>query len=156
MKFITRDLYDAMQCPPDTPESDAAEARWDSQCTAYRAQLESIRPRLPVSMQAFCDTSLHDGVIKAATQPHPETVQLEIDASNNPWGTIGYFQLRFTGVKDVSPMDDIVGNWWLYEEVHLHPDAGFDYRVLLTDGEFRVVADNVELIETSVPDSMST
>ena len=69
---------------------------------------------------------------------------------------MGYFQVVFTGVKAVSPLDDIVGAWWLYEEVHLHSDAGFDYRVLLTDGEFRVVADDIELIKTSVTDSMST
>jgi len=156
MKFITRELYNAMQCPPDTPESDAADARWESQFSAYRAHLESIRARLPPSMQAFCDTSLHDGVIKAATQPTPDSVQLEIDASHNPWGPIGYFHLKFTGAKDVSPLDDTVGEWWLYQEVHLHANAGFDYRVLLTEGEFCVVADNVELIETSFPDSMPT
>jgi hypothetical protein len=155
MKFFTRELYSAMQCVPDTPESDAADARWESQCAAYRAQLESIRPQLTASMQSFCGTSLHDGVFKAALQVPPGTVQLDIDASNSPWGPRGHFQLVFTGVKEVSPLDDIVGQWWLYEEVHLHPDAAFDYRVLLTDGEFRVVADEVQLIASSAPDSTS-
>jgi hypothetical protein len=155
MKFITRDLYNAMQCRPDTPESQAAFARWEAQCAVYRVQLESIRRQLPASMQAFCDTSLHDGVIMATTRPQPATVQLDIDASNNPWGPTGYFRLVFTGVKDVSPLNDLVDEWWLYEEVHLHTDARFDYRVQLTNGEFRVVADHVELIEMSDLDSIS-
>lgn len=152
MKFITRDLYNAIQCEPDTPEFDAAEARWESQCSAYRAHIESVRSRLPESMQVFCDTTLHDGVITAAARPRRDSVRLEIDAWNNPWGPTGRLELIFTGVKDVSPLDDLVGQWWLYEEVHLHPGAGFDYRVLLDEGEFRVVADNVELSQTSDPD----
>jgi hypothetical protein len=145
-----------MQREPETPESDAADLRWESQCSAYRAHLELIRSQLPTSMQAFCDTSLHDGVIKNVVWTQAGAIQLQIDASSNPWGPIGHFRLIFTGVKDVSHLDALAGQWWLYEEVHLHPDAGFDYRVLLTEGEFRIVADSVELIDCSAPDSIST
>src|SRR5688572_3136351 len=103
MKFYTKQLYDSMQgLEPDTPECDAADARWEAECAAYRAQLESIRPRLPASMQAFCDTSLHDGSITAASRPLQDKVQLSIDASQNPWGPVGLFQLEFFGVKEVS------------------------------------------------------
>lgn len=145
MKFITRALYDAMQCEPETPESAAADAQWDARCAAYRAHLETIRSRLPASVQAFCDVSLHDGVITRAAFLPPDAARLEIDATNNPWGPAGCFRLTFTGVREVSPLAEIAGQWWLYEEVHLHPDAGFDYRMLLTEGEFRIVADEVEL-----------
>lgn len=144
MKFITRELY-------DDPHPDSNPQRWNLQGAAYRAHLASIRCDLPDSMQTFCDISLHDSLIKAISQPHKNTVQLDIDASRNPWGPTGQIQLVFAGVKEVSWPDNIVGEWWLYSEVHLHTDAGFDYRVLLTDGEFHVVADDVRLIVTPDP-----
>jgi hypothetical protein len=144
VKFITRELYKAMQYEPGTPEEAVADAQWKSQWNAYHAHLESIRNQLPASMQLFCGVSLHDGVFTAAFQTSPETVHLKIDATNNPWGPTGCFDLIFTGVKHVSPLSELINEWWLYEEVHLHLHAAFDFRVLLTSGEFRVVADNVE------------
>jgi hypothetical protein len=52
-------------------------------------------------------------------------------------------------VRAAEGLDEGVGAWWLYEEVHLHTEAGFDYQVLLGRGaypsELRVVADDVEL-----------
>lgn len=142
MKFFTRELY-------DDPHPDSDRERWNKTCAAYNSHLMSIRFQLPGSMQTFCDTSLHDGWIKAVSQPNKNTVRLDIDTSRNPWGPIGQIQLVFTNVKEVSSLENIVDENWLYDEVHLHPDAGFDYRVLLTEGEFRVVADDVRLTVTT-------
>ena len=41
---------------------------------------------------------------------------------------------------------------WLYEEAHLHANAGFDFRVLLAKSEFRIIADEIALeVKTIVP-----
>jgi hypothetical protein len=145
MKFLTRAIYNAMQGDPDRPEVESADAKWEANGLAYQAHLESIKPQLTKSMQEFCDTSLHDGVIESYGQPRSDVVELQIDARENPWGPVGFYRLVFTGVQWHTILENLVNEWWLYQEVHLHDEAGFEYRVLLTEGEFCVVADNVEL-----------
>lgn len=145
MKFITRDLYQGMQGEPDASDADDFEARWKRACDGYREQLANIRPQLPPRMQAFADATLHDGVVRAVDRPSPSEVVLDVDATRNPWGPVGVFRIRFMGVRLVEGIDDLVGDDWLYEEVHLHPDGGFDYRVLFWRSDFRVVADDVEV-----------
>ncbi|MCR9291796.1 MAG: DUF4085 domain-containing protein, partial [bacterium] len=101
MKFITRELYQSMQDDSDSQAYEAAEQAWYAQCKAYREHLNSIRERLPISMQSFCDITLHDGVIQAAEHCNSSNVRLVVDASHNPWGPTGNFQLSFLGVKQV-------------------------------------------------------
>lgn len=96
-------------------------------------------------MQVFADTTLHDGVVCAVDCPGPSEVVLDIDAKSNPWGPVGVFRVRFTGVRLVEAIDNLVGDDWLHEEVYLHPDGSFDYRVLFWRSDFRVVADDVEV-----------
>ena len=145
MKFITRELYQGMQGEPDSPDADDLEARWRRACDGYRIHLDAIRPQLPPRMQAFADTTLHDGVVRAVNRPTPSELVLDVDATRNPWGPADFFRVRFTGVRHVEGTDDLVGDDWLYEEVHLHPDGGFDCRVLFCRSDFRVVADDVEV-----------
>jgi hypothetical protein len=141
---MTRELYNAMQCEPGTPEESVADARWRSQCKAYNKHLQSILADLPQSMREFCGTTLHDGIINAVTRTVNNSVILEIDGSHCCWGPIGQFELRFHGVREVEGLQDTLNDWWLYEEVDLHPDAGFEYRVLLTRSQLRIVADDVK------------
>jgi hypothetical protein len=145
MKFITRELYQGMQGEPDGPDADDFEAQWKRACAGYRDQLASIRPQLPPQMQAFAETTLHDGVVRAVNRPSPSELVLDIDATRNPWGPVGVFRIHFTGVRLVQGIGNLVGDDWLYEEVHLHPDGGFDYRVLFWRSDFRVVANDVEV-----------
>lgn len=100
-------------------------------------------------MREFCGTTLHDGVIQAVSRPTDDLLILGIDGSNCCWGPIGQFELRFGGVKEADGLQDCVGDWWLYEEVNLHPEAGFDYRVLMTKTQLRIVADDVEFTRVS-------
>ena len=143
MKFITRELYDAMQAGPDTPESDAADARWELQTEAYQRHLTSIRDELSDSMREFCDISFHDGIIRAVRRPSDKRLVLEIDATHNPWGPRGVFLVQFDGVMEVEGGEDIIDEWWLYEEIDLHHEAGFEYCVLLDKSQLRVVANEV-------------
>lgn len=144
MKFITRELYQGMQGVPDL-EHEEFDARWDRACDAYWEALDRIRPSLPPGMRAFAGNTLHDGVVLAVTRLTPSELLLEVDATRNPWGPVGVFRLLFVGVREVEGIEDLVGDDWLYEEVHLHPGAGFDYRVLFWKSDFRVVADEVEV-----------
>ncbi|MGH9363715.1 MAG: DUF4085 family protein [Thermoanaerobaculia bacterium] len=121
-----------------------AQRRWKAACSALAAHLKSIRPALPASMRRFSDTTLHDGVIRSARRPARGRVVLEIDGSNCPWGPVGQFRLTFKGVRDVRGLDRMRNDEWLYEEVDLHKDAKFEYRVLLFRSEFRIAADEVK------------
>ncbi len=95
-------------------------------------------------MQKFSEVTLHDGVVKGAELSNGHLL-LSIDATNNPWGPRGLYEVRFTGVHAVEGLDAIVGDDWLYEEVHAHP-VGFDYQVLLWRSELRVIAATVEML----------
>jgi hypothetical protein len=141
MRYYTRQLYKSLQQPPYP--SDDAERRWHEAVAAYHAELLAIKPQLPPSMRAFADVTLHDGVVKSAERPTPDRVELSVDAGNNPWGPRGLFRVAFGGVSEVEGLAEVVGDEWLYVEVHLHPEGGFDYCVLLWKSEFRVVADEV-------------
>lgn len=99
MKFLTRELYQGMQGPPDCQTFRTAEAMWRAACDARDKHLESIRAKLPPGMQAFVDTTLHDGVVLEVGQYSPQELYLGIDATRNPWGPMGFFRLRFLGVK---------------------------------------------------------
>jgi hypothetical protein len=141
LKYITRQLYQAMQTLDQSGDLDR---RWKFACESYRKELERDRNLLPPSMQKFSDMTFHDGVIKSAELATNGDLQLQIDASRNPWGPRGIFELRFAGVVTIEGLDAIIGDEWLYEEVYAHP-AGFDYRVLLFRSELRVVAASVDL-----------
>ncbi len=94
-------------------------------------------------MLTFSEVTLHDGVVESATQPCPDLVEIQVDATGNPWGPRGRFRIGFLGVKEVEGLPEIIGDIWLYEEVHLHPFAKFEYCILLERSEFRIAADEV-------------
>ena len=145
MRYFTRQLYDAMQTRDDV-SFDEAKSKWDANCVSYREQLQQIRSSLPKSLQEFCDTSLHDGVVTSASIKSDSIVSLEIDASNNPWGPTGKFRLIFDGVHSLSVADDIVNDCWLYEEVHQHANAAFEYCIMFEGSDFSVAADSFNIV----------
>ena len=140
MKFFTRKLYDSLQGYHDMP----VEYDWDAVCERYLTHINALRFHLPKSMQEFCDISLHDGIVEAVSQAGDE-IHLSIDGSD----CLEFecpLQLIFREVKLVQGIEDITGDWWLYEEVHPSGVASFEYHVLLERSEFVVAADDVELI----------
>ncbi len=145
MKFFTRQLYEAQQGDPDLRDVIEADRQWLMASQAYQQHLQSIYPYLPKRMQEFSAVSLHDGVVRAVTWIGDE-IQLQI-AGCGCWGPGGSLELIFRGVKIAEGINDILEDWWLYEEVHLSQDAAFEYHVLFQDTELLVVADDVELIE---------
>jgi len=149
MKFMTRELYQGLQNEPASAEFANFDARWKSACEAYRARYQAIRMRLPTQMQRFSEETLHDGKVRTVDRRSPSELVLVVDARQNPWGPRGIFRIRFTGVRLVEGTDNLVGDDWLYEEVDLHPDGGFDYRVMFWRSDFRIVADDVDVRELS-------
>ena len=145
MKFFTRQLYDAQQGDPDLPEVIQAETQWDTVSAAYEKHLQSVRPHLPDSMRQFSKISLHDGLIRS-TSIEGDEIRFQIDGCGC-WGPGGSLELVFRDVKSVIGLEDCINDTWLYEEVHLSDDAGFEYHVLLQHSELVVAAGNVELIE---------
>lgn len=146
MRFFTRELYRAQQPDSGVPEDEARRA-WMERCEELRLHMEAIRPRLSEAARSLSETTFHDGVIQSASQPSPDEVVLSIDASDNPWGPRGRFELIFRGVRRVSDLTALVGDYWLYEEIDLHPQAAFVFSVLLGSSELEVVADDVEIRE---------
>jgi hypothetical protein len=126
---------------------DQANRDWRECCEARRRHLDAIRPDLPERARPLADTTFHDGIVESALQPSPSEVVLLIDASDNPWGPQGRFELIFRGVKKVSNLPAIVGDYWLYEEIDLHPAASFQYNILLGASEFEILADDIEVRE---------
>ncbi|HYE18913.1 MAG TPA: DUF4085 family protein [Tepidisphaeraceae bacterium] len=142
MKFLTRGLYDGSS-QELTEDFDVV---WRAACDAYAAHLEQLRPGLPPDLRAFADTTLHDGVVRAVERPSPSELVLTVDAARNPWGPTGVFRLHFTGVREFDgATPDLVGDEWLYDEVHPHPAAAFEYRVLFWKHDFRVAADDLHV-----------
>jgi hypothetical protein len=144
MKFFTRTLFNDLQGDPDLPEVIEAENEWYRASDKYQEHLHSVLPRLPKSMQEFAGTSLHDGVIRSVTQTSNE-LRLHIDGCGC-WGPGGSLELVFQGVKSAQGIEDMIDDWWLYEEVHPSKLAGFEYHILLHRSECVIVADKVKLI----------
>ena len=145
MKFFTRELFNAQQGNPDLPEVIAAGKEWDTAREGYHKHLDSILPRLPSSMRDFCDTTLHDGVVRAVER-NGDSFRIEIDACGC-WGASGPVELVFRGVVSAAGIEEAIGDYWLYEEVHLSDNAGFEYHVLLEDTEMLIVASEIEFRE---------
>ena len=137
MKFFTRERYEAMQ-----HDSRRAEREWERAGREYTRQLELVRQRLPESARKLCDLTLHDGIVERIERPAQDTVRLIVNASNNPWGPRGRFDLQFLGVNPLTFREPAVRDCWLYEEMHLS-DSGFALHVLLHKSEMIVEASSV-------------
>lgn len=144
MKFFTRELYNAVQ-PRSGVDEDLAERMWSESSAAYQRRLAEILPLLSPAAQRLAETTYHDGVVAEVERTGPDRVKIHIDARANPWGPAGEFVLEFTGVRESAGLEEIAGDDWLYEEVDVASQSAFEYRVLLTRSELRIVAENIEI-----------
>lgn len=133
MKYFTRQRYRAIQ-----QDSRTAERDWRKAGADYARQLRTIREELPESARQLCDLTLHDGVVRSVRRAGPKAVVV-VDATNNPWGPRDNFELLFTGVRTFTRRGSVMGDWWLYEEVHLS-STGFALHVLLQRSSLVVAA----------------
>lgn len=145
MIYITRKLYNSQQGDLSAKEEKFVDKNWKEACMEYKTNLKKIKPHLPRSMQDFCEISLHDGIIDSFTRTK-HYLKIKINGCGC-CGPAGKLELIFYGVKSVKGLDNIINDWWLYEEVYLSKKGRFEYHVLLEKSEFMVVADEVKFIE---------
>ncbi len=126
------ELYREMQGLPQA-EWEQYNAKWRRACDAYGAAFAKINLDSG-HMEIFAEKTFHDRrSSRRISRPTDSELVLDIDATGNPWGPIGVFRIKFRGVREFEGIGNLVGDEWLYEEVHLHPVGGFDYRVLSGD-----------------------
>jgi len=116
---------------------------WEYVCKMYKAEYENIKYKLPLSMQELRNLYLHDAKVLSLKKDSNDMLNIELDS----------YSLTFKNVSQLEITDDIIGDSWLYDEVHLSDRGKFDFQVLLysqqgfsTLHEFRVIADDI-LIE---------
>jgi len=141
MKFFTRTLCEYVQ------SIEAPEMLWEPAIKSYDEHLRQIKPMLPPRMGELADNTLHDSVVLDVTRPTASTCAIQLDARQSTGRYRGLVRLTFLGVRAVTVTNVLVGDYWLYEEVHLHPSAAFEYAVLLFRSELSIVADDVEVVE---------
>lgn len=142
MKYFTRQRYRSIQ-----QDSRKAERDWKKASADYARHLGIIGEELPESSRQLCGLTLHDGVVRSVRRARHKAVVV-VDAGNNPWGPRGKFELLFTGVRTFTMRGSVVGDWWLYEEVHLST-AGFALHVLLQRSSIIVAASEFSMPKRS-------
>jgi hypothetical protein len=120
----------------------------------YAAHVKTIRGSLAQGARALSSLSFHDATIKALRHVSRKEVQIVIeggayDIVSEKMLEYGAYTLSFIGVRKAWVPNAIVGDTWLYEEMHLSDDGGFDYQVLLVGDEIRIQADDVRLTHIS-------
>jgi hypothetical protein len=133
------------------PERRGTKVEWDKLFADYRKHLNAIRAELSDEAWGLARLSFHDAKAKAVAVPDKRKVLIKIygtvcDLLEKSRSKPQLITLSFSGVKKARVPDAIVGDFWLYEEMHLSEIAAFDYQVLLHKDEIRVQADRVELL----------
>jgi hypothetical protein len=139
VKYFTRERFDANQ--DDTPE---AELDWNKAVDDYASHLERIRGQLPEGSRDLWELTLHDGSVERVERPSAESVRIVIDATRNPWGPRGKFELVFEGVNPATLVEPVLKDGWLYEELHIS-DRGFAFHVLFDRSEMIIEAQRAKV-----------
>ena len=146
LKYFTRQRYQANQ-----KGSVVAAQAWDVAGAEYAAHLRSIEGLLTESIRPICATKFHDAEVTGVDQSSSGSVRIVLDATSNPWGPRGIIQISFSGVAAFAQSGQVLGDTWLYHEVHL-ARCGFELHVLLETSEFVIEAMSV-VWETAVEHS---
>ena len=116
----------------------------------YAVHLKKIQASLPDGARALSSADFHDASIKEVKHLSKKKVQIVIEGGGYDAFEYGEYTLLFSGVKKAWVPYTIVGDTWLYAEMHLSDRSAFDFEVLLVKDEIRIRADEVELIRTRV------
>ncbi len=144
MVFFTRQLYRGVQ--PKSGWELRAEREWHRRlevCIRYEA---IIRPLLPSPVVQFLRKNFHDAEVESVTQRSGKLVLL-LDARPCACGSYrGHrVRLKFGGVRRRIRTRGLVGQWWLYREVHLCSRAKFSLHLLFTKSELEIEADELSI-----------
>lgn len=143
MIFMSRKLFDGYQ-PGSTWDRQALRTWKKLQvvCEQYEKIIEPLLPKRAIQLN---QEGLHDAIITGCRQRGQELV-MTLDATHalSRWSG-QQVTLRFSGVTNRTKTSGLVGQWWLYSELHLPPTAKFSLHVLLTDDEIQINADDVAI-----------
>ena len=120
----------------------------------YASHVKAIRDSLPEGARALSGISFHDATVKEVKHVSRREVEIVIETggydilSERNVLEYGGYRLSFSGVKQVWVPHTVVGDTWLYEEMHLSDIAAFDYQVLLYKDEIRIQAEDVRLTQS--------
>jgi len=113
---------------------------WENLCSLYKTEYENIKQKLPLSLQVLRNYHFHDNKVLSLKKESNDILIIELE----------YYTLIFKNVIQLEIVDDIVGDIWIDEEVHLSDTGEFEFQVLslasqglLTLHEFGVIADDV-------------
>jgi len=144
MIFFTRQLCQDMQ--PKSGRARAADREWYRRLEICKRYDSIIQPLLPSSVVRFSRKSFHDAVVESISQSS-RTIVLILDA--RPCASGSYrghrVQLTFGGVLHRIRTRGLVGQWLLYQEVHLCSRAKFSLHLLFTKSELEIEADEISI-----------
>jgi len=168
LKYLPEDIksavFDESFIPSEIPNPDLLDKMniwvksinvlWKDTFEDYKRYYETIEKSLPESLVGLKkECNLHDCKIVSIARNDDE-VKIELESG----GFIGegLYTVTFKDVKLIDMPFDILGNVWVYDEIHLSDLGKFDFQVLLDsmDGflnkrELRIVADDI-LIENKI------
>ena len=119
----------------------------------YAGHIKSIRDSLSAGARALSSLSFHDATIKEVKHLSKREVQILIEGAGydilaQNTSEYGGYTLSFSGVRKAWVPYTIIGDTWLYEEMHLSDVGAFNYQILLAKDEIRIQADDVRLAQS--------
>ena len=144
MIFFTRELCNAYQ--PGSPRERQASNEWNRRLKVYRQYFNIIFKFLPKNLRKLERYSFHDCEIKSVKESKSNIVFI-LDTSNSVGFSPNYkIILKFKGIKNNPQVKKIIGQYWLYDEVHLSAEAAFDYHIFLDKEDIVISANDVEFV----------
>ena len=131
MKYFTREASQELS-------NWKGSSRWDSLWARYGQELARTRDQLTPGWRELADTDFHDAEILAVERLSDSQVTLRISMGGERMCT-----LQFLGVREARIPDSVVGDIWLYNEVHLTTHGSGDLQVLLRKSEMQIIAPDV-------------
>ena len=115
----------------------------------YIENYNRIKKQLPENiLKMEKDFHFHDSKVISVNKSKEDEVKIQLNSGG--FMAQGLYTITFTGVKSFELLNDIIGDIWLYNEIHLCENGKFYFQVLLWPTnefihchEFGIVADDV-------------
>ncbi len=134
MEYFTRKAYETSQTAKGRKE-------WHLREKHYAAHLRSINPQLKGGWRQLATDHFEDEELRVVERPAYDQVILELDSH----------VFIFRGVKQVRmPEPSTKSTQWIRHEVHVVDDGTLELKVLLTDGEIRIAAEEAKVYRSEV------
>ncbi|MBI1842908.1 MAG: hypothetical protein HYR88_18870 [Verrucomicrobia bacterium] len=129
MEYFTRKAYEATQAPK-------GRKAWHQLEKQYTTHLRSINPLLKDGWRSVATQDLSDEVLQVAERPAFDQVILELESH----------VLILRGVRQARlPEPTVEPPSWICHEIHVVDDDTVELKVLLSEGEIRVTAEEARI-----------